>query len=428
MESIWQKSVSLPSFPQLKGNVKADVLVVGGGIAGILTAYFLKANGVDCILAEKGKLCQGTTSGTTAKITFQHGLIYQKLAEQVGIEAAGRYLEANRLAVEAYARLCRTVDCDYEKKDSFIYSRTDRNQLEQELSVLEKIGYRAEFCESLPLPFPTVGAVKFPNQAQFHPLKFLAALTQKLCIYENTFVQEIRGRTAVTEFGTITAEHVIVATHFPFLNRHGCYFLKLYQHRSYVLALEHAENLNGMYLDENQTGLSLRSYGPYLLLGGGAHRTGKQGGGWQELCRCAKHFYPQARESCRWAAQDCISLDGMPYIGRYSNRTAALYTATGFCKWGITGAMVSAQLLCDLILGRHNEFAELFCPSRTMFKPQLLRNGLESVTNLLSFGKRCPHLGCALKWNAAEHSWDCACHGSRFDEHGKVLDNPANGA
>ena len=134
-----------------------------------------------------------------------------------------------------------------------------------------------------------------------------------------------------------------------------------------------------------------------------------------------------AKEVCHWAAQDCMSLDHIPYIGQYSARTGELFTATGFNKWGMTGSMVAAQLLCDLVQGKKNEFADIFSPSRCICKPQLLVNGFETVTNLLSFtGKRCPHLGCALKWNPAEHSWDCACHGSRFDEQGHVLDNPAN--
>lgn len=428
MESIWQKNVQLPTFPKLNGDISTDVLIIGGGIAGILTAYFLKQSGVDCILVEKHRICSGTTGHTTAKITYQHGLIYHKLLKSGGVETARKYLEANRLAFEKYAELCENIDCDYERKDNYIYSVGDRGVLEQEMSALAKIGYPARFCEKLPLPFQTAGAVMFPDQAQFHPLKFLAAIAQGLPIYENTFVQEMRGNTAVTEYGKITAKIVIVATHFPFINKHGSYFLKLYQHRSYVLALENAQNVDGMYVDECKTGLSFRNYGNYLLLGGGGHRTGKQGGNWSELRHFAQQHYPTAREHCHWAAQDCMSLDEMPYIGQYSGRTAQLFTATGFNKWGMTGAMLSAMLLSDLVLGKQNEYADIFSPSRSILKPQLFVNGLESAVNLLTFtGKRCPHLGCALHWNAAEHSWDCACHGSRFAEDGRVLNNPANG-
>lgn len=428
MESIWQKSVQMPKFPKLNGDISIDVLIIGGGITGILTAYFLKQNGVDCILAEKRKICQGTTGHTTAKITYQHGLIYHKIFKSGGAEIARKYLEANQLAFDKYAELCKNIDCDYEQKDNYIYSLGDRGMLEQEMSALDKIGYPARFCEKLPLPFPTAGAVMFPDQAQFHPLKFLSVIAQELPIYENTFVKEMRGNTAVTDCGNITAKTVIVATHFPFINKHGSYFLKLYQHRSYVLALENAQDVNGMYVDESKTGLSFRNYGKYLLLGGGGHRTGKQGGNWSELRHYAKLYYPHAWEHCHWAAQDCMSLDEMPYIGQYSGRTAQLFTATGFNKWGMTGAMLSAMLLSDMVLGKRNEYADVFSPSRSILKPQLFVNGLESAVNLLSFtGRRCPHLGCALHWNSAEHSWDCACHGSRFAEDGRVLDNPANG-
>lgn len=428
MESIWQKGVQLPPFPKLNGDISTDVLIIGGGITGILTAYFLKQNGVDCILVEKHRICSGTTGHTTAKITYQHGLIYHKLLRSGGLETAQKYLESNRLAFDKYAELCSEIDCNYEIRDTYVYSVSDRKKLEDEISALEKIDYKAELRENLILPFPTVGAVKFPGQAQFHPLKFILSIAQGLPIYENTFVQEIRGNTAVTDGGNITAKTVIVATHFPFINKHGSYFLKLYQHRSYVLALENAHDVDGMYVDDSKTGLSFRNYGKYLLLGGGGHRTGKKGGNWSELRHYAKLYYPHSREYCHWAAQDCMSLDEMPYIGQYSGRTVQLFTATGFNKWGMTGAMISAMLLSDMVQGKKNEYADIFSPSRSILKPQLFVNCLESTANLLSFtGKRCPHLGCALHWNTAEHSWDCACHGSRFDENGNVLDNPANG-
>lgn len=428
MKSIWQKDVQLPAFDSLRGDHTTDVLIIGGGMAGILTAYHLKQAGIACILVEKGRICQGTTAYTTAKITAQHGLIYHKLCNRMGLETAQKYLLANQAALRQFGQLCEKIACDYEAKDNYVYSRNDRALLEKEMSALGHIGANAEFCELLPLPLSTAGAVKFPGQAQFHPLKFAAELVKDLPICENTFVKEMRGNTAVTEHGEIRAKAVIVTTHFPFINKHGSYFLKLYQHRSYVTALSNAQEVQGMYVDDDLKGMSFRNHGDLLLLGGGGHRTGKPGGNWEELRQFARQHYPKAKEVCHWAAQDCMSLDDVPYIGQYSSRTSQLFTATGFHKWGMTGAMVSAQLLCDLLRGKENDYADVFSPSRSICRPQLLINGFESVTNLLSFtGKRCPHLGCALKWNAAEHSWDCACHGSRFDEDGKVLNNPANG-
>ena len=428
MKSVWQANSKLPEFPKLDKDVKTDVLIIGGGISGILTAYFLHQNGVKYILVEKDKICSGTTQNTTAKITFQHGLIYQKILKSGGIEAAQKYLNANRLAFDKYAEMCRNIECGYEIKDNYVYSVNDRKQLESEMGALIKIGYRAELCDNLPISIKTVGAVKFPKQAQFDPLKFISAIAGGLNIYENTFVREMVGTTAITDKCRIKADKVIVTTHFPFINKHGSYFLKLYQHRSYIIALDNAPNVSGMYVDEDHKGMSFRNYGDLLFVGGGGHRTGEKGRNWNELRNFAKLHYPNAREKFHWSAQDCMSLDGIPYIGKYSRNTPNLYAASGFNKWGMTGAMVSAMILSDMIMGKRNDYADIFSPSRNIIKPQLFINGGKAIKNLLTpTNKRCPHMGCALKWNSAEHSWDCACHGSRFSAEGRVLDNPANG-
>ncbi len=428
MKSLWKMTADMPSFPKLTEDIKTDVLVIGGGICGILTAYFLKQKGIDYTLVEKGRLCDITTGNTTAKITFQHGLIYDKLLKSEGKEKAHMYLKSNKEALESYSELCKGIDCDFEIKDNFVYSLSDRKKLEDEMNALSEIGYRARFYESVPLPIKTEGAVCFPDQAQFNPLKFLSGIVKELNIYENTFVRELIGTTAITDKGKIQANRIIIATHFPFINKHGLYFMKLYQHRSYVIGLENGKALDGMYVDEAKKGMSFREHKGLLLLGGGDHRTGKKGGNWEELRSFAAINYPEAREKYFWAAQDCMSLDSVPYIGQYSLSTPDLFVATGFNKWGMTGAMVSAKMLCDLVVGKKNPYTELYNPSRNMIKPQLFLNGAESVVNLLTpTKKRCPHLGCALKWNSAEHSWDCPCHGSRFTKDGKVLENPANG-
>ena len=426
MKSVWQET-SLPQFPQLKGDLKTDVLVIGGGIAGVLTAYFLQQNGVKYALVEKDRICSGNTQNTTAKITVQHGLIYNKILKSGGQEAAHRYLKANMAAFDKYAELCADIDCDYEIKDNYVYS-SSRAKLEKEMHALQKIGYPAQLCDELDLPVKNAGAVKFANQAQFNPLRFLAGIADGLNIFENTFVREMIGNTAVTDNGRIIADKVICATHFPFINKHGAYYLKLYQHRSYVIALENAPDVGGMYVDESDSGMSFRNYNGLLLLGGGGARTGKKSGNWELLRAFAAEHYPNADEKYFWAAQDCMSLDSIPYIGRYAESTPKFFVETGFNKWGMTSAMLSAMMVTDMVKGRPNEFSELFDPSRSILKPQLILNGVESVANLLTPSRHvCPHLGCALKWNKAEHSWDCPCHGSRFDEDGRVLDNPANG-
>ena len=425
MESLWQ-STALPQFPPLEGDRETDILIIGGGIAGLLCAYFLEQAGADYLLLEANRLCGGTTGNTTAKLTAQHGLIYHRLLRAFGAGRARTYLEANLAALERFRALSQTIDCDFETQDAFVYSLRGRGRLEKEVSALNTLGFPARLVPDPPLPFPVDGAVRFPDQAQFHPLKFLAAIARGLHICEHTKVLELRPGAAVTHQGIVRAKQIVVATHFPLLNKHGSYFLKLYQHRSYVLALRGAPPMDGMYVDENRTGLSFRSYGGLLLLGGGGHRTGKKGGGWAELSAFAREHYPQAREVARWAAQDCMTLDGVPYVGPYSAGTAGLFVATGFNKWGMTSAMAAALLLSDLLQGRDHPWAALFSPSRSILRPQLLVNGLETAVNLLTpTVPRCPHMGCALKYNAQEHSWDCPCHGSRFQDDGRLIDNPA---
>lgn len=428
MDSIWTKGAELPKFPTLQGDLKTDVLIIGGGIAGILCAYFLQKQGVDYTLAESRTICSGITKNTTAKITSQHGLIYQKLLKSRGKEMASMYLDANEDSIKQYAGLAKKLDCDFVYKTAYVYSLNNRRKLEKEAEALRAIAFEYQFLEHTELPFPVAGAIGFENQAQFHPLKFIAEISKNLNIYEHTFVSELKPHTAVTNHGNLNFEKLIFATHFPMDNKHGMYFLKLYQHRSYVIALKNAANVNGMYVDEADCGMSFRNHKDLLLIGGGDHRTGKQGGNWKELRAFAKLHYPNAEEAAFWATQDCMSLDGLPYIGQYSKGLPDCYVATGFHKWGITSSMTAARILTDMVLEKENPYAKVFNPSRSMPKAQLLVNGFEATKNLLTISKkRCPHMGCALKWNAAERSWDCPCHGSRFDEGGGVIDGPAEG-
>ncbi len=426
MKSIWENDTRRVRFDVLTGDKKTDVLIIGGGIAGILCAYKLKNAGVDCVLAEAAEICGGITKNTTAKITLQHGLIYDKLIRRFGEDKARLYLTSQIRAGEEYARICRNIDCDYEIKDSYVYSLCDRKKIEREVSALNRLGVKAEFSDAGELPFEVAGTVRVREQAQFHPLKFIYGIAKDLPIFEHTKVTGLRPNRAWTNSGEITYKKLIVATHFPILNKHGGYFLKLYQHRSYVLELEGAPIIDGMYVDDEDTGLSFRRYGDVLLLGGGGHRTGKQGGCWAELEAFAKKHYKNCRIVGRWANQDCMTLDDVPYIGQYSKSTPDVYVATGFNKWGMTNSMVAADILCDLIQGKSNPYAEVFLPSRSVLRPQLAVNAFESTVGLLTpTAPRCPHFGCALKYNSAEHSWDCPCHGSRFTEGGELIDNPA---
>ena len=427
MDSLWADT-ALPAFPPLEHDAETDVLIIGGGLAGILCAYTLTQAGTDCLLIEADTICGGISRNTTAKITSQHGLIYGKLERQFGPDTARLYWKANEAALRRYRQLARAFPCDFEEKPAYVYSMDQPETLKAELAALERLGIPAAFADHVPLPFPTAGAIRFEGQAQFHPLKLAAGVARDLHIHEHTAARAFEKNTVVTDHGRVRAENIIVATHFPLLNKHGGYFLKLYQHRSYVLALEGAMDVRGMYLDAAENGISLRNYGPWLLLGGGGHRTGKAGGGWEELENFARRYFPDSREKCRWAAQDCMTLDGVPYIGQYGRHTPGLYVATGFNKWGMTSSMTAAMVLSDLVRGKQNPYAAVFSPTRTVLRPQLLANLTEATASLLTVSKpRCPHMGCALKWNPRERTWDCPCHGSRFTETGELLDNPATG-
>lgn len=428
MDSIWTEGEKRPHFDNLSGKADTDVLIIGGGIAGLLSAYKLKNAGIDCILLEADKICSGITKNTTAKITLSHGLIYHKIIERFGEESAKYYLKAQENALKEYVSLCKRIDCDFETADNFVYSLSDKDKINREIEALQRLGVDAEFSKADELPFSVAGAVCVREQGQFQPLKFLFEIAKELPIYENTFVKDLTPKKAITKDGEITYKRLIVATHFPFLNKHGAYFLKLYQHRSYVIALESAAVTKGMYVDDSDKGLSFRRHGNLLLLSGGGHRTGKNGGGWKELEDFANEHYKGAKIVAKWATQDCISLDGIPYIGQYSKTTPNVYVSAGFNKWGMTNAMAAANIICDMVQGKDSPCAPVFSPQRSIFHPQLCVNAFESAISLVTpTAPRCPHMGCALKYNRAEHSWDCPCHGSRFTKDGKVIDNPATG-
>ncbi len=426
MNSIWCETLKTQKFPSLNGDIKTDVLVIGGGITGILCAYMLKNAGVDYTLVEADEICSGITKNTTAKITSLHGLNYHKIIDKFGLDTGKMYFDANNKAIDKFREICKNIDCDFENTESVVYSLDDRGIIDKELSALQRIGSKADLLTEIPLPLAVKGAIKLENQAQFHPLKFLYAVSKNLNIYENTKVREIKGNRVYTNNGQISANRVIIATHFPFINKYGSYFLKLYQHRSYVIAIENYENIKGMYVDYDISGLSFRNYGDYLLIGGAGHRTGKSGGGFSELEEFAAMSFPKHKVKYRWATQDCMSLDGMPYVGNYSSSTPNIYVASGFNKWGMTSSMVSAMLLTDLICARENPLESVFNTSRNILTSQLLVNAAETVLGYITpTVPRCSHMGCALKYNKQEHSWDCPCHGSRFTKDKRIIDNPA---
>ncbi len=426
MESIWSKSASMPEFPSLEGDARTDILIIGGGIAGVLCAFLLERAGADYLLVEARELCAGVTANTTAKVTAQHGVLYQKLLSSLGAGKTRLYFDANQKAVEEYRSLCREAGCEFEDQTAYVYAQDHREKLEREQAAYRAIRVGTFLQSSSPLPFPVAGSLSLERQGQFHPLRFLAWAAQGLNARCHTKVRAFVPGGVVTDRGTVTANKIILATHFPILNKHGMYALKMYQHRSYVLALRGAKRFSGMYVSQDDAGLSFRTYQDLLLLGGGGHRTGKPGGGWEELRALARRWYPEAEEVAHWAAQDCMTLDGGAYVGQYSPRTPDLFVTTGFNKWGMTTALAGAHILRDLTAGRPNPYAAAFDPARPMPARAAAGNAASAAADLLPLtAPRCPHLGCALRYNPQEDTWDCPCHGSRFGRDGALLDGPA---
>lgn len=423
--SIWKEFSEKKNFEKLNDNLECDVLVIGGGIAGILTAYYLQKVGRNVVLVEAHTIGSGMTANTTAVITAQHDTMYKDMIANNGFDVAKDYLYANLQAVENFKQLVEDeqIDCDFEITPSYLYSH--KHSLEDEVKALHKLGYEAELVQDIDLPFEIKNAVKFKDMAQFHPLKFLYAMAEKLTIYEHTMVKKIDDHTAYFDGGNIKFKQAVVASHFPFVNKHGMFFIKMYQARSYVMAIENADAIGGTYIDDREEGFYFRQYGDLLLVGKGEHRTGMKTRAVNELKAFKERYYPDAKMKCMWANQDCITLDDIPYIGEYGNMPD-VYVATGFNLWGMTGSMVSANILCEKLCGMENIYEKTFATKRCIFKPQLFANlGMALLNMVYPSVKRCPHLGCALKYNKLEHSWDCSCHGSRFEENGKLINNPA---
>ena len=445
MGSVWMEDTKIRKREPLPGDMEADAIVIGAGLAGILTAYYLKQAGIRAVVLEAYRIGSGQTKNTTAKITSQHDLVYDRIIRTFGCRMAEHYAGANEAAIREYERLImgKGIDCDFARCPACLYSRSGTELLKREAEAAASLGIKVSFGTDCELPFPVAGVTRFEDQARFHPLKFLARMAEKVEVYEQTKVLKVENRRAETDKGTVTAEHIVFAAHYPFINVPGYYFARMYQERSYVVALEGAERLEGMYLEIDGDRLSFRTYGDMLLLGGGSHRTGVNKGnragecGYGMLRRKAEDTYPGCHETFRWSAQDCMTLDGLPYIGRFSGRKPGWYVATGFGKWGMTTAMVSARILTALISGQDCPEADIFSSGRrftAQAAKELAVHGAYTVKglvkHLLPAGNagvipNCPHMGCRLEWNPDEESYDCPCHGSRFDGEGHLIDGPA---
>lgn len=467
MKSLWSKTIQLPEKEPLTADLQVQNVVIGAGIAGVLIAYLLQEKGQEVIVLEANEIASGQTKNTTAKITSQHGPIYNDMIKNTGIERAKGYAQANETAIQKYKEIITKegIACHFEEHPSFLYTQKEEGiqKLKKEAKAAKALGIDAEYIRGdkiTELPFGVMGVVRFDGQAQFHPLEFIQGIAPKLTIYEHTKVLEVDEHFVITDKHVVVADNVIFATHYPFPIVPGYYFLRQHQSRSYVLALEGKDvpkDLNGMYLGIDRDGLSFRCAEGKLILGGGSHRTGKsltrtrkvlvehsytkpsfvkkevKMGGFCYLREQAKKYYPDAVETAYWAAQDCMPHDGIPFIGRFSMKHDNWYVATGFQKWGMTTAMAAAMIISDMITGKENPYVEVFSPQRLLIRAGYKKFFIDVWESVVGLGaglfakknQKCSHMGCALKWNEEEKTWDCPCHGSRYTEGGERIDNPA---
>ncbi len=490
MNSLWlSENINLKHFETLNDNISCDVCIIGAGIFGITCAYYLSKAGLKVIVIDKSGISRKTTGHTTAKITSQHGLFYTYLIETYGEQYAKDYLFANQEAIDNIKNIIDVegIKCDFEYQSNFVYTtnKSEVSKIKKEVDCVNAIGFPANFVTKTGLPFNIEGAIQFKNQAQFNPIKYINSLCDSIIanngnIYTNTTVYDVKNEnnsfSTLTTGGTIQSKYVILASHYPFINFPGMYFIKMYQSSSYIIGVDTKKTLfNGMYITASSPTYSFRTayYNgkKILLLGGSDHKTGTPityEESYYNLEYYAKQLYPNCEILFRWDTRDCITLDKIPYIGLFSKTIDNLYLGTGFNKWGMTSSNVAANIICDDILQKKNKYAYVFdstrvnpIKNRTEVK-NMLTESINSIAikkfkdsnisfdnipnnsggiidinnqkvgiykdtsgNIFAVKPVCTHLGCLLSWNDADKTWDCPCHGSRFDYMGKNLYDPA---
>ncbi|MBO5179467.1 MAG: FAD-dependent oxidoreductase [Clostridia bacterium] len=476
-------------YPSLSNNIEVDVCIIGGGLVGITSAYLLSNTNLKVAVLERDNICSHVSGNSTAKITSQHNLFYDYLINSQGRNFAKGYLKANEDAKQNIKDIIEKekIDCDFSIQDSYVYAYSEKEleDIKKEVDAVKSLDFDCEFVSEIPLPIKTLGAIKFSNQAQFNPRKYALSLCnivskKGIDIYTKTVVskveQEDDGYIIFANDSVVHAKHVILATHYPIVNFPEFYFLKMYQSMSYVIAADTKCDLpEGMYINSTVPTYSFRTT-PYkdkklLIIAGSDHKTGEKidlKQSYELLENKAKELYPQSEVLYRWCTEDCISLDKIPYIGDFSSVMPNLYVATGFKKWGISFSNIASHIIVDKILGKENKYEDLFKATRleplknheelgSMIKESmysLVINKLKSSPDTLEDvgidegkiiemdGEKvgvyrdkngecffikpvCAHLGCELSFNNIERTWDCPCHGSRYDIHGKVISEPA---
>jgi glycine/D-amino acid oxidase-like deaminating enzyme/nitrite reductase/ring-hydroxylating ferredoxin subunit len=486
--SVWIATADRPAFPTLDGGIDVDVAVVGGGITGLTTAFLLQRDGARVAVIEAAHVGAGTTGNTTGKVTSQHGLTYASLRERHGESKARQYATANQQAIATVAALAEetSADCGFERAPAFVYtcSAEQRSAIEAEHGAAAALGLPATLTSDTDLPFPVEAAVRFDDQAHFHPGRYIAALATTFearggLVFERTRATDVDeradGAVVRTATGDVHAEHVVLATLLPFVDLGG-FFAKAWPTREYAVAARlRAPAPSGMHINiESPT----RSTRPWvdgdrrgIVVVGEGHPTGHDDATparWGALERWTREHFDVEAFEYRWSAQDYTTADELPYVGR-SPRMHRTYVATGFKKWGLTNGTAAAHVLADLVAGRDNPWVEVYDSTRigdaqavkklveenvhvgvTFVKDRIARLRADAVDDLPrgegaivdadgdtvgayrdpdgflhAVSVTCTHLGCTVHWNSAEMSWDCPCHGSRFDTDGAVLNGPA---
>ena len=455
MNSYWNEFEKERKYPKLTQDITADVAIIGGGLTGIQTAYYLQNRGYKVVVLEKDKICFGTSGGSTGKITSQHGLLYKYLEDSNGINFAKKYYEANEEAKENISKIIEKekIECDFERKNAYVFTEIEDEvlKIKEEIETSKKLGANAEFVTEIDLPIDILGAVKFENQAEFDPVKYCYGLSKIIIknggeIYENSkvieTVEDDGNYNIMTKEGIVKAKYMVITTRYPIIRFPGYYFIKMYQSTSYAILVDtHTDlNLNGYYINEETPKLSFRSVKSgdknLLLAVGYDYKTGTEiiGNPFEYLYARVKRMYPDAEVIKSWTAEDCISLDKIPYIGDFSDIMENAYVATGFNKWGITASNIAAKIIVDKIIGKTNPYEDIFESSRL----GIIKNKDEVMNMLKEAGEgiiierikgkptpTCTHLGCKLSWNPLEEIWECSCHGSKFTKRGFVIEGPA---
>ncbi|MCO5388277.1 FAD-dependent oxidoreductase [Desulfosporosinus sp.] len=486
-ESFWIASTPKSDYPTLNEDMQVDVAIIGGGMVGISSAYLLSEEGLKVAVLEADRILLGTTAHTTAKLTSQHGLIYDQIKRQMGPEKARQYAEANETAIKFVAHLIaeKKIECDFSWQSAYVYTQSDDyiQKLQDEQAVAAELGIKAFYQTELAIPIPIKGALRFDDQVQFHPRKYLLTLAKMIeekgnKIFEQSRVVDLQGEGPYSVFTRngkkVTARSVIMASHYPCHNFPGLYFTRLYTERAYAVVAKAKESFpGGMYINAETPTRSLRSLptedGERILIVGEKHKTGHGQNltqHYQNLMDFAQELFTVEEFSYRWSTQDCTSMDDIPYIGQMTSDRPNLYIASGFRKWGMTNSTVSGMILRDLIVQGESPWQEVYHPSRftsssaVNFIVQNADVGINFISGKLKSiedtpsvepgeakvtdvkGHRagvykdyhnefhivdttCTHMGCEVQWNDAEHSWDCPCHGSRFTVDGKIVEGPA---